>query len=163
MSEYLYAISSRYAEILSVDADDPDARAALVAALDEAQGDFTEKAEAIVKFIRNCEGDILALLAEEKRLAEKRRVLENKVKNLTAYIEAMMMITGQRAIKAGIFDLKFRQNQPSISIIDLAAVPREYFIAAEPELSKQAIKDAIKAGVTVPGVEIIRNERLVIK
>ena len=163
MSETLYAIAERYREVLGMEATTDDERAALVNALDSMDGEFTDKVENVVRYIRNCEADADTLRAEEIRLATKRQAMTKKAENLTAYIEAMMMMTGKREIKAGIFDLKFVKDPPSITILDESAVPREYFVTPAPVLSKQAIKDAIKAGAMVPGVEIIQNERLKIK
>lgn len=163
MSETLYEIADRFREILAVDAETEDERAALINALDEAAGDFRDKAENVAKYIRNCAADAEAIRAEEAKLAAKRQALARKAENLTGYLEAMMVMTGQRELKAGIFSLRFQRNPPSITVIDEAAVPREYFIQPPATLSKQAIKDAIKAGATVPGVEIIQQERLVIK
>ena len=163
MSETLYAIADRYREILSLDATNDDERAALVAALDEAQGDFADKAENIAKFIRNLESEADAIRAEEVRLANKRQSLTKKADNLTAYIEAMLVMTGQRNLKAGIFDIKFQRNPPSITILDESKLPSKYFTVPAPVVSKQAIKDDIKAGIEIPGIEIVQNERLVIK
>lgn len=163
MSETLYAIADRYREILSLDATNDDERAALVAALDEAQGDFTYKCENIVKYIRNVEAEADAIRAEEVRLANKRQSLTRKADNLTAYIEAMMVMTGQRNIKAGIFDIRFQKNPPSITILDESKIPSKYWTVPAPTVSKQAIKDDMKAGIEIPGIEIVQNERLVIK
>lgn len=163
MSETLYAIAERYREVLGMEATTDDERAALVNAIDSMEGEFAEKVENVVRYIRNCEADAETLRAEEIRLATKRQALARKAENLTGYIEAMMIMTGKREIKAGIFDLKFAKNPPSIVVLDEAQVPREYFTTPEPVISKQAIKDAIKAGVEVPGVQIMQNERLKIK
>lgn len=163
MSETLYAIAERYREVLGMEATTDDERAALVNALDSMEGEFTEKVENVVRYIRNCEADTDTLRAEEIRLATKRQALTKKAENLTAYIEAMMMMTGKREIKAGIFDLKFAKNPPSIIVINEADIPREYFIAPEPVLSKSALRDAVKAGEVIPGIEVKQQERLKIK
>lgn len=163
MKESLYEIATQYREILEMDAASEDERAAMVSAIDEIGERFEDKAENVIKFIRNTESDAKALRAEEKHLAERRHALENKVVNLTSYLEAMMVLAGQREMKAGIFTAKFRANPPSILIIDEAAIPRVFFIDQAPILSKSAIKNAIEEGQTVPGVEIVRGERLEIK
>lgn len=163
MSETLYEISARYREILEMEGDTDDERAAIVNALDEAAGDFVGKAEAVAAYIRNCEGWADAIRAEELRLAAKRQALTKKAENLTGYLEAMLLMTGQRELKAGIFDMKIVKNPPSITILDESQVPPEFFIQPPAQLSRQAIKDAIKAGASVPGVEVIQNERLRIK
>ena len=163
MSETLYEIADRYREILSMDATTDDERAALVNALDEAGGDFRQKAENVAAYIRNCEAWGDAIKAEEVRLAAKRQALQKKAENLTGYLEAMMFMTGQRDLRAGIFDLKIVKNPPSITVLNELEVPREYYIEQAPVLSKQAIKEAIKAGAVVPGIVVVQNERLRIK
>lgn len=163
MSETLYEIADRYREILSMDATTDDERAALVNALDEAGGDFRQKAENVCAYIRNCEAYADTIRAEEVRLANKRQALQKKAEKLTSYLEAMMFMTGQSDIRAGIFDLKIVKNPPSITVLNEAEVPQEYYIQQAPLLSKQAIKEAIKAGISVPGIEVVQNERLRIK
>jgi len=163
MSETLYEIAERYREVLGMDATNEDERAALVNALDSMDGEFTEKVENVIRFIRNLEADASSIREEEKRLAERRQALNRKAENLTGYIEAMMVLTGKRDVKAGIFTAKFKANPPAILVLDESIVPREFFIDQAPILSKQAIKDAIKEGQTVPGVEITRGERLEIR
>jgi len=163
MSETLYAIAERYREVLNMEAANEDERAALVNALDSMDGEFSDKVENVIRFIRNTEADAASIREEEKRLADRRQALSRKAENLTAYIESMMNLTGKRELSAGIFVAKFKMNPPSISVLDESVIPREYFIEQAPQLSKQAIKDAIKAGAVVPGIEVVRNERLEIR
>ena len=158
----LYEIATQYNEILSLDCDDDDTRAAMVNALDAIDGEFTDKVENVIRFIRNCEAEAGAIREEEKRLAAKRQGLERKAEKLTAYIEAMMVMVGKKEVQAGIFTAKFRQNPPSISVLDESALGDRFWITVR-TVSKTEIKKALASGEAVPGIEIIRNERLEIK
>jgi len=71
-------------------------------------------------------------------------------------------LAGIRELKAGIFKLRFQPTTPAISIIDESAIPEKFWIVKR-EVSKASIKDAIKAGEEVPGIEIQRGETLVIR
>ncbi len=55
--------------------------------LESIEGAIEEKVEAIHRLYRNMQADIDALKAEEKRLSEKRKVLENEQKRLKEYTE----------------------------------------------------------------------------
>lgn len=158
----LYEIASQYREVLEMDCANDDERSAMISAIDDLSGEFSDKVENIVKFIRNVSAEADAISAEEIRLANKRQSLTRKAENLTAYIEAMMVMSGLREVKAGIFAAKFRQNPPSVTILDESQLDDRFFII-ERRISKTAISDAIKAGEQVPGIEIVRNERLEIK
>ena len=158
----LYEIANQYREVLEMDCANDDERSAMISAIDDLAGEFSDKVENIVKFIRNVSAEADAISAEEIRLANKRQSLTRKAENLTAYIEAMMVMSGLREVKAGIFAAKFRQNPPSVTILDESQLDDRFFII-DRRISKTAISDALKAGEQVPGVEIIRNERLEIK
>jgi phage host-nuclease inhibitor protein Gam len=135
---------------------------AMMTALDELQGELTEKADNIVKYIRNLSAEAEALKAEEAALYKKRKAAENKAERLKAYLAAQMTLCGLKELKAGLFKLRFQPTTPAISIVDEAVVP-EKFHRVKIEIDKLAIRDALKAGEEVPGIEVQRGETLVIR
>lgn len=162
MSETLYEIATQYREILAMDCDDEDEKAAMVNALDEIIDRFEQKAENVIKYIKNTEAWGAAIRAEEVRLAERRRTMERKAEQLTAYLEAMMTMTGKREVQAGIFQAKFKKNTQSIVVTDESLLDDRFFKISR-TVSKDAIKEALKAGEEVPGVILEQKERLAIK
>ena len=162
-SEPLYAIADRYREILSIDMDDPDAKAALKAALDEVQEQFDLKAESIIRYIRNLEAQGDAIRAEEKHLADRRKAVENKAASLKDYIAESMRGLNLPSVKAGIFEAKFQKNPAALSIIDASKIPARFFIPQEPRLDNASLKDALKAGEAVDGAELVQGESLRIR
>ena len=159
----LYEIERQYLEILSIDESDPDMLAAKKQALDEINESLEIKADNIARFIRNLDADITALKTEEDRLAEKRRVLQNKQTWLKSYLFNVLKELKLQSIKAGIFNISIRKSPPSVSVKDQALIPREFFIPVEPKLDLRAIAEKLKSGEQVPGAELTQGESLAIR
>ena len=158
----LYEIAWMYRQVLDMEPESDDEFGAMMTALDELQGELTEKADNIVKYIRNLSAEADALKAEEAALYKKRKEAENKAERLKAYLAAQMTLCGLRELKAGLFKLRFQPTTPAISIIDVFAVP-EKFRRVAVGIDKLAIRDALKNGEEVPGIELQRGEALVIR
>ena len=158
----LYEIAGQYRAVLEMEPENDDELAAQMNALDELGGELTVKADNIVRYMRNLNAEAEALKAEETALYKKRKAVENKAERLKAYLAAQMTLCGLKELKAGLFKLRFQPTAPAISIIDVFAVP-EKFHRVKIEIDKLAIRDALKNGEEVPGIEVQRGEALVIR
>jgi len=158
----LYEIAGQYRAVLEMEPENDDELAAQMNALDELEGELTVKADNIVRYIRNLSAEADALKAEEAALYKKRKAAENKAERLKAYLAAQMTLCGLKELKAGLFKLRFQPTTPAISIIDEAAIPEQYR-KVKIEIDRLAIRDALKAGEEVPGIEVQRGEALVIR
>lgn len=158
----LYEIAGQYRAVLDMEPESDEEIVAQMNALDELEGEITEKADNIVRYMRNLGAEADALKTEENRLYQKRRAVENKIERLKAYLAAQIMMAGLHELKAGLFKLRFQPTTPAISIIDESVIPEKFWVVKR-EISKTDIKEAIKAGEEVPGIEIQRGETLVIR
>jgi dsDNA-specific endonuclease/ATPase MutS2 len=158
----LYEIAGIYRQVLDMEPESDDEFSAMMTALDELEGELIEKADNIVRYIRNLSAEAEALKAEEAALYKKRRAVENKAERLKAYLAAQMTLCGLRELRAGLFKLRLQPTPPAISIVDEAAIPEQYR-KVKVEIDKLAIRDALKAGEEVPGIEVQRGEALVIR
>lgn len=122
-----------------------------------------EKLESVGKVIRNLEGEATKFKEEEKRLADRRRSLENNIKYLKQYAENSMLVTGDKKIKAGLFTFALQKNPPSVSVFNDVIVPKKYYIPVDPKLDKTKIKEDLKNGESIPGVELKQGESLRIR
>ena len=122
-----------------------------------------EKLENVGKVIRNLEGEATKFKEEEKRLADRRRSLENNIKYLKQYAENSMLVTGDKKIKAGLFTFALQKNPPSVSVFNDVIVPKKYYIPVDPKLDKTKIKEDLKNGESIPGVELKQGESLRIR
>lgn len=119
---------------------------ALAGAFDVAAEDLALKIEGYCKFIKNLESDIAGLKDEEKRLATRRKVLENTVERSKAAIKDAMLTSGEKKIPAGLFTVSIQSNPPSCVIdCDLAGIPSKYLEPQEPKINKKLMLEDLKA------------------
>lgn len=153
----LYEITEAYMALDNLD-DTEDIKVYLGAIQDE----FNDKVENITYVIQDYKTQAKILKDEEKRLAEKRRELENKTVYLTDYIYENMKALNMQKAKAGTFDLKIQKNPKSVKILDEAKIADNY-IRVKKELDKAKIKEALNNGLIVEGAELIQTEGLRIR
>lgn len=135
----------------------------IINALDEVGEQLEEKSENIAKLIKTLEVEVTGFKAEEKRLADKRKALENRISGLKSYIDSAMKATGKKKIKGQLFSFNIQKNPPSVNITDSTLIPKEYYIQQEPALDKKTVLAELKNGVIVPGAELKQTESLRIR
>ena len=153
----LYEIADAYLSLDEVEKTDE-----IIKVLDGIKDEFDKKAENTVKVIRNFEADIQALRDEEKRLADKRRSLEKKKEDLKEYLYFNMERMQIRKVNAGLFDINIQKNPPSIKILDESTIPLRYKVLTY-NLDKKLMKDDIKKGLEIKGVELDQSEGIRIR
>ncbi|MCH5201893.1 MAG: siphovirus Gp157 family protein [Oscillospiraceae bacterium] len=116
--------------------------------------------EALCKVRANFKSDIDALKAEEKRIAEKRKVLENKTESLERYIKDILHLSGQDKVKAGTFTVSLRMSE-AVKLAD--NFENKDFGTYEFKADKKAIKEALKSGLEIDGAEIVCNLNLQVR
>jgi hypothetical protein len=131
--------------------------------LESIEFDLHEKADNYAKLIKNIESDINGLKDEEKRLADKRRALENKVLSLKKNLEHSMVLVDDKKFKTDLFSFNVQKNAPSLEVVFEEKIPEEYYIPQAPKLDRKELLKAVKGGLEVEGVGIKQTESLRIK
>ena len=121
------------------------------------------KADNYAKLIKNIESDVNGLKTEEKRLAERRKAMENKVKWLKSNLETAMIESNNKKFKTDYFSFNVQKNPPRLEVLNKENIPNQYFIEQEPKLDTTTLKKAIKAGLQIDGVNLIQTEGLRIR
>ena len=134
----------------------------LEAVLNAIGGEIEDKAENIAKLIKNYEADIEAFKTEEKRIAERRRTLENIVKRLKEYLFNNMKLTNKTKFKKGTFSFNIVKNPPSAEITNADIISSDYKVLTE-TIDKKAILTDLKEGKDVQGAILKQNESLRIR
>lgn len=127
--------------------------------LDQLQMDRDVKIENTALFIKNLLSDADQIREEEKKLADRRRVCENKAKNLKEYLSGFL---GGEKFKTPRVAISYRKSK-SVDVQDITALPKEYLKYSEPTANKTEIKKAIEAGTAVPGCVLVENSNIQIK
>ena len=159
----LYELSENYKNILDL-AENPDVTEEMItSALDSIQCEIEVKCENIGKLIKSLEGEAAAVKSEAKRLSDKEKALNNKIKNLKDYIQAAMITTGKTKIKGTLFSFNIQKNPASVKVVSDADIPAEYLVDQPKLVNKKAILEKLKAGELVPGCELQQTESVRIR
>ena len=127
--------------------------------LQELQMQFDEKVEGIALWIKNLLSDAEAIKAEKDKLAERQKACENKAKNLKEYLQNCL--AGQK-FKTPKVSISYRKSE-SVQVDDMSKLEDDYLKYKEPEVDKTKIKQALKAGVQLAGVQLIEKQNIQIK
>ncbi|QEK11664.1 siphovirus Gp157 family protein [Crassaminicella thermophila] len=158
----LYELTENYTNLLDLLENPETPQEVIQESLGELQEEFNVKAENICKLIKSIDLEAKAVKEEEKRLADRRKVLENRVLYLKEYLDSNMKAIGVKKIKGNIFTLSIQKNPANVNIHTTDAIPKEYIVVKE-EFDKKAIKEALKRGIEVPGAELKQTESLRIR
>lgn len=161
----LYEVAEAFAQIQDFlnNAETDEEIVAIKEVLIDYECQFEEKVENIVYLLKNMEADIDVLKSEEKRLNEKRKSLERKTESLKDYLFSAFMQTGTERIKYPQFTVSIRNNPESVNVTDITKIPQDYFVPQPPKLNKDGLKKAIKDGMEIDGVELVRNKSIQIR
>lgn len=130
--------------------------------LEAIEMDLKDKAENYAKVMKNIEADIAGLKAEEKRLADRRKTMENAIGDMKKRLQQSMEATGKTKFKTQLFSFNIQNNAPSVVIDDLSAIPEGcYKIERIPD--KNAIKELLKASKAVKGAHLETTQSLRIR
>ena len=150
----LYELTRALADLSSMDLNDE----AVQNSLDEIQGEFTDKAIAIIKLTENMTADTTAIDAEIDRLKARKQVIENRKKSLREYLLHNMEACNITKIECPLFTASLRKGVESVEIEDQSKLPDEFVtveVVTKPD--KNLIKAKLKAGEDVPGATLKRG------
>ncbi|ATI60407.1 siphovirus Gp157 family protein [Bacillus cereus] len=158
----LYNLTGQFLNIQNMITDgvDPEVIQDTLEAVEEA---IEQKALNTAYIIKSIEGNVETIKIEEKRLAARRRTLENNAKNLYSFLEQSLKAAEMDEVKNETLTLKFRTNAPSLDIAEGAQIPQMYYKSVEPSLDRKQLLDAVKKGIQIEGVTTKRTKTLQIK
>ena len=127
---------------------------ALIGAFDVAKEDLAIKLEGYCKFIKNLESDIQGLKAEEQRLCDRRKTMENTIDRCKNAMKFALNTAGERKIACGTFTVAVQDTTPSVVLDEpyIENIPEEYLVPQEPKIDKKKIKADIDAGKDLEGI-----------
>lgn len=116
-----------------------------------------QKSQNVIGYVRNNELTIEAMKEEENRIANNRKVLENKLTRFKQYIKECMENNGITKITTGLGTLSIAKSPASVEIINEEAVPSEFKQEiVTVKVDKTKIKNNFKETGEIPdGVNII--------
>lgn len=145
----------------SVNEETGEVDEALVHILEDLNVQRDEKLENYGCYIKNLTAEAQAIKAEEERLADRRKTIENKVERMKVYVGTIL--NGEKWDKSSKVAFSFRESKKAV-IDDESKIPPIYVkVNTTTTPDKTAIKKAILDGCTVPGAHVEINNNLQIK
>lgn len=134
---------------------------ALLAQLESLQMERSRILEYLAKLVLNTRAQVAGLKEEEKRLKERRSLLERKDDRLMAILDREC--NGEKT-DCGVATVSYRKTSRVEVDDDSAAIswlmqnghPQCYKVPA-PEISKAEVKKLLSAGTEVPGVALVQD------
>lgn len=146
--EFDYEIDEETGEILNAEA------------LDELQLAREDKIEGVGLWIKNLQAEAEAVKKEKDAMADRQKRLEKKAESLKNYLA--WALQGERFSTPKIM-MTFRKSE-SVYIPNEADLDDRFVnITMVKKPDKKLIKDTLKAGLEVPGAELITKQNLQIK
>lgn len=154
----LYQLNNAYAQLQQMIEDGQEGLEDTLASITDA---VEEKLEAYAMVIKNIESDVEGIKSEEKRLAERRKIMENGITRMKQAIAETLENSGQDKVKTEKFTFSFRKSS-KVEVSDIDSLPQEY-VKVERTISRAELAKALKAGEQIQGAQLIENQSLSIR
>ena len=124
------------------------------------EGEFSVKAENIIKLISNKGADLPAIDEEIKRLKKRKSTIENFQENLRSYLIENMQSGNINKISCPLFTVTLVEGAYKLEIDKEEILPDEYVnIEVTEKPDKRKILKDLKDGVEVPGAKKVRGNK----
>lgn len=138
----LYEIKGAYLDVYNLDEVDEDT---WFDTLESIEGELEDKADAYARLIKEFEYESAKFKAEAKRLADRQRVFDNRVKRMKERLYQTMTEMDIKEIPNDLFKIKIQANGGVAPLVikEGAEIPAEYQIVRT-DINNDAIREALK-------------------
>lgn len=168
----LYEYAAEFAELFDAldDMDGEDMEQAWFDTLESIEAEFDDKAENVIAYIKELKSQAAALKEQEEAFKARRKSKENHAERLKKYLLDCMNATNRVKIDRPMGCASVRNNAESPHFADeekfimwAIANADDLLTYPQPKISKNAVKDYIRAGGEIPGVTLERSQSVIIK
>lgn len=166
----LYQLAQEYMELQSMLEDPEMDFQAVMDTLESISGEFEEKADSTACVVKALDAQARAIKAEADTLSQRAKTMSVRADRLKSYLYQQMSLAGKKKIETARNVLSIRKTPASVRFGDEDkfiqwAVKNhpEYLRQKPPEVDKSAVRDALKAGVQLPGARLESGETFQIK
>lgn len=159
--KHLYELTGDLVELNKLAEMDPSetTQEAVAETMELVKGDFNDKAEALVKVLRNQDGDVEALDMEIERLQARKKTIKARQDSLKEYLRLNMETTGIKKIECPLFVITCAAGRDMVEIEDEDEIPDAYVqVTTVIKPLKKEILEEFKAGRPVPGCSVKKSK-----
>lgn len=165
----LYELTQEYQALQEMAEDQDVDFQAVMDTLEGIGGEFKAKADNIACVVKGLSAQADALKTESEALARRGKAASARADRLREYLFRQMRLAGISRIETNRNVIFIRKTPEALRFEDEGAFLRwaaehpEYLRQKPPEIDKSAVKDAIKAGESLPGVALEQGETFSIR
>lgn len=161
----LYELAHEHRQLAELLKDTEQDEQAIADTLDGEAWAFEQKALAVAFAIAESQRFADDIRGAEATLAQRRQAVENRIDWLKRYLADAMALANVPSVKDPRMTISLRPGAHKADIVNEADVPDAFWRESMPkrELDRERIRDALKAGVEVPGARLSRRPFVVIK
>lgn len=163
----IYQIDAAIQAMLDQDVEElVDMDTGEILSLDALQMEREQKLENVACYIKNLTADADALKAEKEALAKREQAARKKIESLKKYLTDNLHGEKLTTTRAAI---SFRKSEavelvnPDLFVVWAAECHNDMLTYKQPEPNKTVIKQYLKAGGALPGVQLIERLNVSIK
>lgn len=155
----LFNLTDDYKQVYELIAEQGDEQA-LIDTLSSINDALEDKADGYVAVIKSLESDNKAIDEEIKRLQQRKTTNKNGIDRLKVSLQDSMETTGKTKFKTALNSYNIQNNPPSLNVINEKLIPKDYWVSQAPKLNRKDALAELKAGNTIPGLEVKQTRSL---
>lgn len=164
----LYEIANDYLALMQAIENDEIPEECIADTLEAVKGEIEIKADNIACMLKNLDADIVAIKAEETRLAERRKTKERTHERIKQYLSDTLVSLNIDKVETARNNISFRKSEAvelnEEAFIEWASANRDDLLTySAPKANKTEIKKALKSGVEIIGAELVTKQNIQIK
>lgn len=161
----LYDLGDAFNGVMDLVLDETMDLTVLEECLQSIEADIAVKCERGIGLIRSLENLRDGMKAEAKRLTERQKIIDNRIRSIKDWYQRNLDAMGKSKVETMRGTMAVQNNSPSLKITDEDQIPLCYLdlIPARYEVNKDAVKTALKAGEEVPGAYLEQGRSLHIR
>lgn len=155
----LFNLTDDYKQVYDLIAEQGDEEV-LIHTLSSINDALEDKADGYVAVIKSLESDNKGIDEEIKRLQQRKTTNKNGINRLKESLQDSMETTGKTKFKTALNSYNIQNNPPSLKVTNEKLIPKDYWLSQAPKLNKKSALAELKAGNTIPGLEVKQTRSL---
>jgi Gp157 protein len=160
----LYKIAHEYKSLMDQILECDELTEEHLAEIKNAEGAINDKAIAIGTIINNLDAEALGIQEGLKNMEQRFSRVMKKITGLKDYLKTNLEQCNIKEVKSPYFDIKIRNNPPSVIVCEESMIPPQYFCETlMRRLNKAILAQDLKNNIEIPGAYLAKHTRLEIR
>jgi len=160
----LYEISKEYQKVIALIENCDEILPEHLEMLGELETDAKSKIVNVGAYIKNLEEIDRGMENYISSMLERQKKINKKINSLKEYLKFNMELLDLKEVKTEEFDIKIRENNYALDILDESLIPKNYYKERiSVSLDRQQLIKDLKDHIGIDGVQFIKTKSISVK